>query len=281
MISSQMASPSAPQVLEGFFDNFLNEYNRQLQLQDENRIGETLDIKDIRLDMLLSIIKPDSRDRVLAEFEAYNKMHYKQHNNAKAFLSCFLANLDTPPKTNNFEFHHYEVLLGVPILVISDQMLDLLYDSSVGGLHMEGVGIVIQEDDEADFFLTHEMIHAFVEYLKHKGTFKEEGSGLFGVRTITDSVFSLMRNETIAYFLANPGRISKMSQENACQALTQKSSRQLNKINPDLVKLVELIHALDKSGKLNRTQVARLALLDANMNDFCNGVIQAMDSSKD
>jgi hypothetical protein len=274
-----MISTQTTTVLAGFLDNFLNEYKRQLRLQDEDRIGDTLDLQDIRLDMLLSLIKEESRDRVLDEFTAFNQRHYKQHRDAKAFLNCFISNLSTAPETTKFEFHHYDVLLGVPILVISDSMLDLLYDNSVGGLHMEQVGIVIQEGNQADYFLTHEMLHSFVEYLKSKGTFKETRSGLFGVRTMYDTVVSLLRNETIAYLGANPGYLGKMTLERACHALTQQSPEQLNKINPELVRIVEMIQKLDKSKRLSNTQVARAALLNPGMNDFCQAIIDAIDAS--
>jgi hypothetical protein len=271
---------TTPQILTGFLDNFFAEYKRQLSIQDENRIGDELDLEDIRLPMLLSLIKDDSKEKVLAEFEAFNRRTYTQHSNVNKFLTSFVSNLKRKPDLTGFTYHHYEILLGIPILVISDSMLDQLYDSSVGGLHMHEVGIVVEEGQTADFYLTHEMLHAFVEYLKSKGTFKESRSGLFGVRTLYDTVVSLMRNETIAYLGANPGYLGKMSHERACHALTQHSPEQLNKINPELPKIVELIQALDKNEKLSRTLVARAALLNPAMGGFLDAINEALEAKK-
>jgi hypothetical protein len=264
----------------GILGDFFKEYERQLRIIDENAIGSTLDLADIRIDRVLCLIKQDKRDAILKEFEEFNKRTYPQFTNVNKFIAAFANNLQREPNLEGYQYQHYEILLGIPIMVVSDQMMDILYNDSVGGLHMEEVGIVCQEGPKADYFLTHEVIHAFVEFLKNRGTFKETKTGLFGIRTVYDSVVSLLRNETIAYLLAVPGQLGSMELATACHALTQHTPAELDKLNPELQSIVDMICKLDKSGKLNPEQVARLALLEPTMNGFCQGIVDALNAKK-
>lgn len=227
----------------------------------DNSIGSSLDIQDIDQTALWKMFKDP--DKIKSGFTKHAQQKYVQGMTKLQFLNKnarIFPNVKTP---KSMTVIHFEYLMGVPVIVLSSAQWKLLsgLDNTIGIRCSHG--IVVVETKTGCNTLTHEFIHAVVDYLKEIGIFASKPK-----QSNFDTRVELLRNESLAYLLSSPGKIASFDLETACKALLDypldslKMSGDEGSILINLVKIVRIIDS-DKPG-VSRINFLRLCLLKSD-----------------
>lgn len=222
--------------IQNSFRDLLKSFLTEIEVEDHS-IGAELDLNDVTISPF-SYIKNDVKNRIEVEFISYNQRKYPQNLTVDQFIHTFSNGVTNKCNTLK-KYIHFEYLYGIPVIVVNKSEFEEFYNrDDVGGLHHPNIGIFVVEGSNADFSLSHEIQHSFIDFLKSKKIFKQTKS-IFGTQTEFFQTFDLMRNESIAYLLCNPKRLNSFTFEHACQAMAQQKPENLSDQIKSIIRAVQ------------------------------------------
>lgn len=228
-----------------------------------------------------------NKESMLFQFKEHNLKHYEQGLNSKNFINKFHHAIGRPKlHKGSFSAKQFAYIYNIPVLVVEtlpwddpdDDIREMgnFYDVGIVAVHYEGIILTIE----------HELIHAMNYWLRKGDIFAKPSNPISKIKQPTDPmagvvyeifkakyfggtnfdrVLGRLRDETIAYLLATPGRIYKRDFDFAVQSLTGRSKEKLQTIlgqNAELIfSIVRLVKEIDKGDK----KITRLKLCKAMM----------------
>jgi hypothetical protein len=250
------------------------------QNKKETEIGDILDIDDIDLDAVFSLIK--NREEIEPKFIEYNKTVYPQDITALKFINSLaqLAKINFE-NLNGIKYSHFEYIYGIPILVMSEKQRQHCFGKvNFRGLHASTLGIFVQDTKEGDTTLTHEFIHALCGYLKSTGVFPMVKNRLG--QPIYPNL-NRLRDEIPAYLLSCPGKLASIDEDRIHLALTGSSHDDLKKLNiyDGIIEIIKVAKLVDKgNAKIGRKQLCAICWKFADVNSILKECIRIANLNK-
>jgi hypothetical protein len=266
--------------LEDIVDAFFEEFDKSLA---QNLYGENciLDESDIDLQRIFRLFKEP--EKLQAMFVEYNKKTYRQNfiDPVEFINAYFKASSYTQFHQNDFKMKQFVYLFGIPVLLVEH----LPWDDPSEDIVIHGcyntVGIVCRESSEILDTVLHELTHAINNWLKIKGKFKLPDNtakkisttsndptikklykvvNLLAAKvqlTIPDNIMIRFRDESIAYLMASPGSLSKVSSELAMKSLAgMYRAKVCEHFGDDIVMVDQLLAYIVKTDQGN-TSISR------------------------
>ncbi|MGL4758008.1 MAG: hypothetical protein ACRCXZ_01620 [Patescibacteria group bacterium] len=252
------------------FTEVLNLVSRILQPEAEFRIDRDgkLDNNDIVEERLFALIKKNKVDEVRSKFISFNLSMYQQNLSPKQMINQFLIRSNSKSKGLSIKYRFFEYLFGIPIMVLDLEEYQTVFpnEPTLGG-HIFPIGIICTNTDIGTLTLTHEIAHALICYFKSTGTFARYPNNP-RLQIESQLIVENLRNEAIVYLTVNPGKLSKLNDQQLLFALTNRDLEQITKLHLNqLVTSAKTIRNIDEGNKVTtRLQLARALLLNSTPN---------------
>jgi hypothetical protein len=275
-------------LLQDVFGAFVDGFNGVLP---QNLYGDdqVLDESDVDIMHIFRLFKDP--ERLLAEFVAYNKKHYRQDfTDPLEFINVyFKASSYTQLHQKSFKKKQFVYLFGIPVLLVEHLPWDDPNDDFVLHGCYNPVGIVCRESSEILDTVLHELIHSVIHWLKLKGKFKLPQKKVKKISTSSkdptilqlyevvnlltarinpvnaDTITTRFRDEVISYLMGSPGSLAKASTSGSMKYLTGKTREVVSKHFGDYIveldQLIEVIVSVDKGKGIIRKENLCLIML--------------------